>query len=243
VFDLDGVLLDSEELWDMARRDVTAEYGGRWNDEATAAMQGMSSPEWAQYLHDALGVTLAPTRIIGMVVDRLLSRYRQGLPLMPGAVEAVRRIQARWPLGLASSANRVVLDAVLTIAGLQDAFSATVSSEEVRHGKPAPDVYLEAARQLGCSPTRCVAVEDSANGIRSGVAAGLAVVAIPNREFRPPRSVLDQAAVVLDGLDGLTVEALEHLGGGSDDQLERRLDEEEAESFPASDPHSEWAGP
>jgi HAD superfamily hydrolase (TIGR01509 family) len=243
VFDLDGVLLDSESLWDQARRDVAAEHGGQWRDDATAAMQGMSSPEWAGYLRERLGVQMAPERIVDQVVTRLLDQYRRSLPLLPGAVGAVRRIGARWPLGLASSANRVVLDAVLLMAGLQDAFSVTVSSEEVRRGKPAPDVYLEAARRLGYPPGHCVAIEDSANGILSGVAAGFPVVAVPNLEFPPPGPILDQAALVIDGLDDLAVEALDRLGAGPDDLTERRLDEEEDESFPASDPHSEWAGP
>lgn len=243
VFDLDGVLLDSEGLWDTARREVAAEHGGQWRDDATAAMQGMSSPEWSRYLHDDLGVQAAPEQIADLVVNRLLEQYRRGLPLLPGAVDAVHRVGARWRLGLASSANRVVLDEVLRLAGLQDAFSVTVSSEEVRRGKPAPDVYLETARRLRSSPARCVAIEDSANGIRAGVAAGLAVVAVPNPGFPPPRSVLDLAALVIDNLAGLKVEALDRLGGGSDDVTERRLDEEEDESFPASDPHSDWSGP
>jgi HAD superfamily hydrolase (TIGR01509 family) len=243
VFDLDGVLLDSEALWDRARREVASEHGGHWRDDATEAMQGMSSPEWARYLHDALGVQIPPERIIDLVVTRLLDEYNGGLPLLPGAVDAVRRMGASWPLGLASSANRVVIDAVLRIAGLQDAFSITVSSEEVRRGKPAPDVYLEAARRLGFSPGQCVAIEDSANGIRAGIAAGLPVVVVPNREFPPPGPVLDQAALVIDSLDALSVETMAQLGSGSDDRTERLLDEEEDESFPASDPHSEWSGP
>ena len=243
VFDLDGVLLDSEGRWDAARREVAAAHGGHWTDEATTAMQGMSSPEWARYLHDDLEVQLEPDRIVDLVVDRLLDQYRRSLPLLPGAVDAVRRIGARWPLGLASSSSRVVLDEVLVLAGMQGAFSVTVSSEEVPHGKPAPDVYLEAARRLGCSAADCVAIEDSANGIRAGVAAGLAVVAVPNREFPPPRSVLDQAALVIDSVADLVVDSLAQLAGRSDDLIERRLDEEEDESFPASDPHSEWAGP
>ncbi len=243
MFDLDGVLLDSERVWDIARREVTTQNGGRWGDEATSAMQGMSSPEWARYLHDVLEVGLAPERIVDLVVTRVLDQYRRSLPLLPGAVEAVRRVGARWPLGLASSANRVVIDSAMIMAGLQDSFSVTVSSEEVRRGKPAPDVYLEAARRLGFSPMHCVAVEDSANGIQAGAAAGLRVVAIPNREFPPPRSFLARAALVIDSLADLAIEKLERLDGGPDDQLEQRLDEEEAESFPASDPHSEWAGP
>jgi len=212
VFDLDGVLIESEDLWDAARRKVAAEHGGRWRDDATTAMQGMSSREWAAYLRDDVGVDLPPGEIVDLVVDDLLARYRHHLPLLPGAVTAVRRIGARWPLGLASSANRVVIDAVLHAAGLDDAFAVTLSSEEVAHGKPAPDVYLDAARQLGIHPRAGAAVEDSTSGIRSAHAAGLHVVAIPNRSFPPEQAALAHADVVLAGLDDLTVEVVEQLG-------------------------------
>jgi HAD superfamily hydrolase (TIGR01509 family) len=243
VFDLDGVLLDSERLWDQARRDVASEHGGRWGQGATAAMQGMSSPEWAKYLRDVVGVQLPQDRIVDLVVEKLLAQYQHRLPLLPGAKAAVARIGARWPLGLASSSNRVVIDRVLILAGLEEAFQVTLSSEEVPRGKPAPDVYLEAARRLGCSPQHCVAVEDSANGIRAGRDAGCKVVAVPNPAYPPPESVLSMAALVIDSLDGLTVEAVEALDGEVDPFHEARLDEQEAESFPASDPHSDWAGP
>jgi len=212
VFDLDGVLIESEELWDAARRKVASEHGGRWRDDATTAMQGMSSREWADYMHDDLGVELAADEIIELVVDDLLARYREHLPLLPGAVDAVLRIGARWPLGLASSANRVVIDAVLDAAGLDNAFAVTLSSEEVAHGKPAPDVYLEAARRLGIDPRDGVAIEDSSSGIRSALAAGLHVIAVPNQSFPPEQDALAQADAVLAGLDDLTVELVDQLG-------------------------------
>jgi beta-phosphoglucomutase-like phosphatase (HAD superfamily) len=155
-------------------------------------------------------------------------------------LEAVSRLGKRWPLGLASSSNRVVIDEVLDVAGIRDLFAVTVSSEEVAHGKPAPDVYLEAARRLGRVPSRCVAIEDSANGIRSAVAAGMRVVAVPNREFRPAAEVLALADLVLESLGEVTVERLEGLDRQA--SLDERLDEEEVESFPASDPHADWAG-
>jgi HAD superfamily hydrolase (TIGR01509 family) len=243
IFDLDGVLLDSEGLWDRARREVVDEQGGQWRDGATTAMQGMSSGEWARYLHDVLGVSLAQDRIVDLVVDRLFDSYRDNLPLMPGAMEVLDRFGARWPLGLASSSNRIVIDRVLVVAGWQNAFQVTVSSEEVHRGKPAPDVYLEAARRLGRSPLRCVAIEDSANGIQAGVAAGLQVVAVPNRRFPPSAAGLATATLVVDSLDDLAVAMLEDLDRGSNRALEQRLDEAEAESFPASDSHSDWAGP
>jgi HAD superfamily hydrolase (TIGR01509 family) len=206
IFDLDGVLLDSERLWDRARRAVAAEHGGEWRPGASEAMQGMSSPEWSRYLHDELGVALEPEHIVELVVSRLLADYRQGLPTLPGAELAVPRLAARWPLGLASSANRTVIDEVLDMAGWRAAFDVTLSSEEVPSGKPAPDVYLEAARRLGRAPAECVAVEDSANGIVAAVAAGSVVVAIPNRDFPPPGDVLATAGVVIESLDQLTVE-------------------------------------
>ena len=203
-FDQDGVLVDSEGAWDAARRAIVAENGGCWKDEATRAMMGMSAPEWSRYLRDELGVELEPEAISDRVVARLLAGYERSLPLLPGAVEAVRRIAGRWPVGLASSANREVIDAVLAGSGLAGVFGATVSGEEVEHGKPAPDIYLEAARRLGVDPARSAAVEDSTNGLRSAAAAGMLVVALPNREFPPAADALDLAAVVLNSLDELS---------------------------------------
>jgi len=243
VFDLDGVLLDSELLWDRARRQVVAEQHGRWTSEATADMQGMSSPEWSLYMRERLGVDLEPPRVADLVVHKVLAEYDRGLPLLPGALQAVRRLAQRWPLGLASSANRVVIDRAMALAGVAQLFGAVVSSEEVGRGKPAPDVYLEAARRLGVSAASCAAVEDSANGIRSAVSASMRVVAVPNREYPPPKEVLDMADRVVPGLDELTVELLSGLDDGPAARTEHRLDEEERQSFPASDPHSEWAGP
>jgi HAD superfamily hydrolase (TIGR01509 family) len=211
IFDLDGVIIESEQLWDDARRAVAAEHGGQWRDDATTAMQGMSSVEWGAYMHDVLGLDLPADAIIDRVVENLLDRYREHVPLLPGAVEAVRRVGAEWPLAVASSANRSVIAVVLDLTGLSDAFAATVSSEEVARGKPAPDVYLEAARRLAVAARDCAAVEDSTNGIRSAVAAGLRVVAVPNREYPPDATALGGAAVVLHDLDELTVEVVRRL--------------------------------
>ena len=211
VFDLDGVLLDSERRWDQARRGVAIGHGGHWRADATAAMLGMSSVEWSEYMRAVLGVDLAPDQIVDLVVAGLLEQYRRKLPLIPGAVAAVQRIGRRWPLALASSAGRPVIDSVLATAGLQHDFQVTVSSEEVPRGKPAPDVYLEAAFRLGQPPRACAAVEDSANGIRSAVAAGLRVVAVPNQDYPPPASVLAEAQVVIRSLAELTGELVEQL--------------------------------
>jgi HAD superfamily hydrolase (TIGR01509 family) len=206
VLDMDGVLIDSEQLWDEVREQLARERGGRWHERAQADMMGMSSTEWSRYMHDVIGLAEPPEEINAEVVRRLLARYRGSLPLMPGAVAAVERLAARWPLGLASSSNREVIDTVLELAGIAHLFRATVSSEEVEHGKPAPDVYLEAARRLGVDPSGCAAVEDSANGIRSARAAGMRVIAIPNPHYPPSEDVLALAEVVLHSLDELTPE-------------------------------------
>jgi HAD superfamily hydrolase (TIGR01509 family) len=209
IFDLDGVLIDSESVWDAARREVVAENGGTWTDAATRAMQGMSSPEWSRYLRDELGVSLDPEEISRRVVERVLAAYEREVPLLPGAVEAVRRLAEHWPLGLASSANRPVIDAVLHSAGLTGCFSATVSGDEVARGKPSPDVYLVAADKLGVDPVRAAAVEDSTNGLRAGAAAGMLVIAVPNREFPPAEEALALASLVVKSAGELTPELIE----------------------------------
>ena len=208
IFDMDGVLVDSEMLWDAAREEVTEELGGRWSERAQSDMMGMSSVEWARYMHEELGVELPPEQVNDEVVRRMEARYRERLPLIEGATEAVERMAGR-PLGLASSANRPLIDLVLELAGLGELFAATVSSEEVERGKPAPDVYLEAARRLGVAPERCAAVEDSHSGILSGRAAGMRVIAIPNRAFPPGEDALEQADVVLGSIAELGPAALE----------------------------------
>ncbi len=208
VFDLDGVLLQSEEVWDAVRERYVRERGGRYDDEVQRAMMGMSAPEWSRYLHEEAGVPDEPAAINRSVVGRMLEAYRRELPLLPGAVETVRRAGEAFPLALASSSNREVFEAVLDLAGLADCFQATVSSEEVAYGKPAPDVYLEAARRLGFPPARCAAVEDSHAGIRSAKSAGLRVVAIPNPSYPPDEEALALADAVVGSLDELTVALL-----------------------------------
>jgi HAD superfamily hydrolase (TIGR01509 family) len=204
VFDLDGVLIQSEEVWDTVRARFTRERGGRYDAEIQRAMMGMSSTEWSRFLHETAGVPDEPEQINDDVVRLMLDAYEQQLPLIDGAVEAVQRLAAAYTLGVASSSNRPLIDAVLRAAGLERYFAATVSSEEVAHGKPAPDVYLEAARRLGVAATSCAAVEDSHGGIRSAKAAGMRVIAIPNPSYPPDDASLAQADVVLRSLAELT---------------------------------------
>jgi HAD superfamily hydrolase (TIGR01509 family) len=209
VFDLDGVIIDSEELWDKVREGLARERGGRWSERAQADMMGMSSTEWSRYLHEVVGLCESPEEINREVVRRMLDAYADRLPLIDGAVDAVRRLAAQWPLGVASSSNRELIDRALDVAGLAPLFRATASSEEVARGKPAPDVYLEAARRLNVAAESCAAIEDSANGIRSAHAAGMRVVAIPNRAFPPPGDVLGTAYAVLDSIRELTPDVVE----------------------------------
>jgi HAD superfamily hydrolase (TIGR01509 family) len=209
VFDMDGLLLDSEQVWDQVREQLARDRGGRWHERAQRDMMGMSSNEWSHYMHDVIGLAESPAEINDEVVRRMEASYRDRLPLLPGAVEAVERIAARWPLALASSSNRPLIDLVLGLAGISELFGDTVSSEEVGRGKPAPDVYLEAARRLEVEPAACAAVEDSHNGILAARAAGMRTVAIPNPHFPPGDDALAAADVVLASLDELTPDVID----------------------------------
>jgi HAD superfamily hydrolase (TIGR01509 family) len=209
IFDLDGILIDSEHVWDEVRRELAEERGGRWSDTASRDMMGMSSLEWSRYMRDEVGLDESPEKISAEVVRRLEARYRRKLPLIPGSEEALERLSERWPLGLASSSNRELIDLVLEESGLVRFFRATVSSEEVPRGKPAPDVYLEAARQLGAEPTRCAAVEDSENGIHAAKAAGMRTIAIPNPHYPPADDALEAADVIVATIEDLTPEIVE----------------------------------
>jgi HAD superfamily hydrolase (TIGR01509 family) len=208
VFDLDGVIVDSEQVWDDVREVYVRETGGRYSASATRDMMGMSSVEWSTYMADELGVPGSPQEINAEIVRRMLVRYGDAPPLIDGAVEAVQMAASRWPLAIASSSNPELIEVVLRAAGLRELFPVTVSSQEVARGKPAPDVYLEAANRLGVEPARCVAVEDSHNGIRAAKAAGMRVVAVPNPHFPPDEDALARADVVVDTVGELTPEVL-----------------------------------
>jgi HAD superfamily hydrolase (TIGR01509 family) len=211
VFDLDGVLIDSEPVWEEVRRAYVAEHGGRWLPDAQRRLMGMSTAEWSRYLARDLGVNGPPELVAAEVLHRMAERYGRRPPLMDGAVAAVERLAERWPLGLASSSSRKLIDLVLDASGLGGRFRATVSTEEVAHGKPAPDVYLEVAARLGADPRACVAVEDSSNGVRSAAAAGMRVIAIPAARYPLDDDAAPKAAAILGGLDELTPATVEGL--------------------------------
>jgi HAD superfamily hydrolase (TIGR01509 family) len=217
IFDLDGVLLDSEQRWNESKEALVREAGGEWRDEAPTVMMGMSSHEWSAYLRDELGVTMEVDAISRDVVRRMEDGYRAGLPLLPGAEEAVRALAARWPLGLASSSNREIIDLVLELVGFGDAFRVALSSEQVERGKPAPDVYLEVARRLGVAPERCVAIEDSSNGLRSAVAAKMTVIAVPNPHYPPAEDALALAAAAVPVPGDVTAALVERVASRRDE--------------------------
>ena len=208
VFDLDGVLIDSEPVWERVRRELVAERGRHWAPDAQRKLMGMSTPEWARYLSEDLGVGLPADQVAALVTDRMAASYREHLPLLPGAVAAVRRLAARWPLGLASSAPAVLVDTVLQSSGLRPCFLVTMSTEQVARGKPAPDIYLAVAARLGYSPPDCAAIEDSSNGLRSAAAAGLHVIAVPRPQYPPDPDALASASLVLSSLTELTTGAV-----------------------------------
>jgi HAD superfamily hydrolase (TIGR01509 family) len=208
VFDMDGVLIDSEPVWERVRRRFVADHGGRWAADAQDRLMGMSTAEWSAYLASDLGVGLTPRQVAEQVVAAMAAEYSEHLPLLPGAIGAVRSLAERWPLAVASSSPRSLIETVLATAGLESAFTALVSSEEVARGKPAPDVYLAAADRLGTAPTSCAAVEDSSNGLRAAVAAGLTVIAIPRPEYPPAADALASARLILPSLTVLTPDTI-----------------------------------
>jgi HAD superfamily hydrolase (TIGR01509 family) len=208
VFDMDGVLIDSEPVWERVRRRFIADRGGSWPADAQDAMMGMSTAEWSAYLSADFGIGLTPQEVAEQVIAAMAAEYGQHLPLLPGAIDTVRSLSGRWPLAVASSSPRSLIETVLEAAGLASAFAAVVSSEEVPRGKPAPDVYLAAAARLAVAPKACAAVEDSSNGLRAAAAAGLTVIAIPRPEYPPAPDALASARLVLSTLNDLTPHTL-----------------------------------
>ncbi len=207
IFDLDGTLIDTEESWDIVRRGLARDAGLAWPDGATQAMMGMSTQEWSAYLVDAVGLPVTPDEAARLTIEAMAAHHRAGVDVLPGAVEAVRRMADRYPVAIASSSPRVLIDAAVEALGIGDLLQATVSTEEVERGKPAPDGYLRACELLGVPPGEAVAVDDAPNGIRSALAAGMAVVAVPPH-FHPPSAELLAEATVVESLDQLTLDVV-----------------------------------
>ena len=211
VFDLDGVLIDSEPIWTAVRKDFVSREGGVWRLEAQRRMVGMSTAEWSRYMSTALQVPLPPSEIGFRVVDAMCMRYGDRPPLVDGAAEAVRTLVTRWPLAIASSSPRLLIDRVLKSSDLGALIRISVSSEEVERGKPAPDVYWRAADRLGVTPEACVAIEDSRNGVRSALAADMRVIAIPDPNFPLDQRLHERVSASLTSIRELTVALVDEL--------------------------------
>lgn len=201
VFDLDGVLLESEHLWEEMWTRYARRFSSEWTADDTSHVQGMSAPEWSAYLAERSGSGESAEECERAVVDDMIAALDEGrMEPYEGAVTMVRETASAVPVALATSAARRLIDAVLERHGLASAFGATVSSAEVERGKPDPGVYLEAARRLDVDPRACVGVEDSSNGIRAAHAAGMTVVAVPNPTYPPKPDALALATRVADGV-------------------------------------------
>jgi beta-phosphoglucomutase-like phosphatase (HAD superfamily) len=213
IFDMDGLLVDSEPVWDAARRWMAREAGKTWTTEDHQAVMGVSTHEWVAYMTDRLALTLPPEEVEERIIERMVEMYRSGIPWFPGAVEAVDLVGGRYRTALASGSHRRLIEAVTADAAMQGRFQVIVASDEVGRGKPAPDVYLAAAERLGVGADDCVCLEDSGNGILAGVRAGMTVIAVPDPRFPPDAEVLGRAHLVLGSLAELSLEHIERLGG------------------------------
>lgn len=210
VFDLDGTLVDTEAYWDVVRRGLARDAGVAWPDGATQAMMGMSTGEWSRFLAEEVGFPYPPEECAGRTIDAMVAHYRSGVTLLPGALEAVRRMGQRYPLAIASSSPRLLIDTFVEVMDLADLIPVTVSTEEVERGKPAPDGFLRACELLDVNPGRAIAVEDSTNGIVSARAAGMTVVSVPPH-FHPPSADVLAGTTVIETLEGLTYDLVERL--------------------------------
>jgi HAD superfamily hydrolase (TIGR01509 family) len=217
IFDLDGVIIETEQEWNDVRRDFAGKHGGHWDEHDQPAVMGANSMQWAAYMRDENGVDLSPQEIYEGVIDAIRARYARRLPLIPGAREAVVRLAASFRLGVASSSPIELIEYSLELAGLRGYFDAVVSSDQVAIGKPAPDVYLEACARLNTVPARSAAVEDSSNGLRAAASAGLAVIAVPNQAFPPSADALALADVVLSSVGDLTEDVILSIRGEAAD--------------------------
>ena len=208
IFDLDGVLVDSEPVWERVRRRYVDAHRGTWQADSQRRLMGMSTSEWADYLSSELGVGRPPDQVAAEVVEEMAREYAVRVPLIDGADQVVRRLSRHWPLAVASSSPPRLIDVALSAAGLVDAFRVTLSTEQVARGKPAPDVYLAVAAQLGVPAARCVAIEDSSNGVRSAAAAGMRVVAVPHPSYPLDPDAEQLAALIIPDITELTEESV-----------------------------------
>lgn len=211
IFDMDGLLIDSESVWNSVREAMAAEAGQDWTTDDHRAVMGVSTQEWVDYMINRLELTLSPQQVEDQVVTRMMASYQNGIPYFPGAVEAVHLAAQHFPTALASGSHRTLIDTVTADAPLQGRFQVILSADEVGAGKPSPDVYLETAKRLGVKPEHCVCLEDSGNGILAGKRAGMKVIAVPDARFPPSAEKLNEADLILESLSDFSLALLDRL--------------------------------
>ncbi len=186
IFDMDGLLVDSEPAWYRARVDLAGEHGTIWTETDQIAMAGVHTDVWVDALYDKLEGKLSRQQVLDGIVGRMVGYYEAGeVPILPGADEALGACADRFRVALASGSTTALIEACLAGAGWRDHFEALISSDEVEHGKPAPDVYLQLIARMGLDPATTAVIEDSGAGIKAGKAAGAKVIAVPNPSTHP----------------------------------------------------------
>ena len=206
IFDLDGLLVDSEPVWFHVRTEMFQRFRIAWTTQDQKALMGKNTQAWIDYVYEKLGGKLSRDEVTNQTLDGMIRSYQTGhVRLMPGAQKAIEYCSSIATLGLASGSPKVLIDAALESNGWKGVFKEVLSSDEVPHGKPAPDVYLEVMKRLGMKPRECVVVEDSGSGILAGRASGAKVIAVPNKELMPPSEALANADKIIESLDDIAL--------------------------------------
>lgn len=205
IFDMDGVLVDSEAYWYQSRIEFAEKRGKAWSMDDQHAAMGRSTVEWAQVMKDRLMLEMSLDDVIDEVRGGVIARIETRLPLLPGAIEAIHKAAVAYPAALASGSPTLVIDTVMKLTGLNNVFRTIVYGDDMKRGKPAPDIYLEAAKRLGISPENCVGIEDSVNGLKSLKAAGMYAIAVPSPGFTLPPTALALADRVLGSLEEFSI--------------------------------------
>jgi len=204
IFDMDGLLVDTEPLWFRARAELFQSHGLAWTEADQIKCMGVSTAFWAELMADRLDGRMQPDEIVDDIVERMTAYYRASeVELLPGAQEALAWCRANYPLGLASGSHKQLVRAAVEGMGWAPLFTEILSSDDCAAGKPAPDVYLEVIRRLGVQPEETAIIEDAPSGILAGHAAGARVIAVPNRHLPPPEEVLAKADVIIETLESI----------------------------------------
>jgi len=208
IFDMDGVLVDSEVYWLKSREEFARDLGKVWTDADQRMAMGRSTIEWAHVMKERLALGWSLERIMDDVMARVMAHFEERLPTRPGAIEAVHLAASQYRVALASGSPTKIIQHVMQLTGLDQIFEFMVYGDDIPNGKPAPDIYIEAMRLLGVSPAESVGIEDSGNGLRSLKAAGMHIIAAPSPAFPLSDELLQLADVKIDSLEAFSLELL-----------------------------------